>query len=461
MGNSGIRFISKMTNEKDAGPLKRYDLKPEHFESDEEREWVRYIMEYAKRNRGRAPSAEEMAAEFGNTFADAYVADVPATFESLAREIKSDWAEREFVRCMKGAGSVFRYNELFEKYRGVDLVKKLADHLERIIAEGDLTMQIGHTLGQLSELAKREYIEREEGKSFKCWGTPFESLNKEIGGLYTGGCYGVLAESGRGKSYLICKFADSLLRQGATILWKSYELEWYVIVSRLASIATAVDGAFVDQETKQKIGIANRAILRGDLDPASRKTFFDLMDRLEEYYPGRLFLQAKMDEHITYTLDDLERELSLYPEIDVLIVDPFENFEDVYAGRNVNKVAGGAAAAAAKRFENIVAKHKVVGIYAVQAELEYTKEEKEKIRAGMRELKLPTRDQVKTTKQLLNIATNLFSFDNVNGHARIGTDKGRHGGEGFYVDLIANLDHGVLEEPPGGERVRDQFTDIF
>jgi hypothetical protein len=156
----------------------------------------------------------------------------------------------------------------------------------------------------------------------------------------------------------------------------------------------------------------------------------------------------------------LEQELRSNPDIDIVVVDPFNNVSDVY-GRNVNKTAGGAAEQAARRFEQIIGQFDVVGLTTVQATVENTQKDKEKIRAGKRELKLPTRDQVKTTKAILEVSSNLFSFDNVDGVARIGTEKGRNGGEGFYVDLIAMLDYGVLREAPSGEAVRQQFTNVF
>src|SRR5699024_511899 len=139
------------------------------------------------------------------------------------------------------------------------------------------------------------------------------------------------------------------------------------------------------------------------------------------------------DSSLTRTLDELEGELS-QGGIDVVVLDPFYGLSDVY-GRNVNKTAGGAAEYAATRFENIVGDNDVVGIYAVQA----TVEKKETDEDGNRELDPPTRDQVKTSKRLLDIATVLFSFDSLEkeGRAMLGIEKGRSGGEDFKLELTA------------------------
>src|SRR5690606_32850890 len=158
-----------------------------------------------------------------------------------------------------------------------------------------------------------------------------------------------------------------------------------------------------------------------------------LVREINEYHPGNLILQAKSDHELTRSLSEVEAELTAnpsidevvidphnnssdvygcienryageaaeqtaprYENIDVVVIDPFNNISDVY-GRNANRTAGGAAEQAARRFEQIVGEFDVVGLTTVQATVENTQKDKEKIREGKRELKLPTRDQVKTT----------------------------------------------------------------
>ena len=166
-----------------------------------------------------------------------------------------------------------------------------------------------------------------------------------------------------------------------------------------------------------------------------------------------MYLQAKSDESLTRTLDELESELSR-ADVDVVVLDPFYGITDVY-GRNQNRTTGGAAEQAATRFENIIGDNDVVGIYAVQA----TVEKKITDDDGRRELNLPTRDQVKTSKRLLDIATNLISFDSLEneGRALLGIEKGRNGGEDFRLELTALFDYGVLEELATGEGALEGF----
>lgn len=421
MSTAGMRLISKVSDLGDAGVFKRFALRPYHFATELERNLVKYIEEYGHRNAGKAPIPEELGAEFGE-FADEYFPNVPASFDSLAEEIKSEWAERDLIQFLR------EYPRLAEKHRGTDLIKAIREQLEAIEREATTQKKIGYTLADLGRMGREEYERRKDGKSFKIWNTPFPTLTEGIGGLHSGDVYGIIAESGRGKSYLCIAFVDELLRQGATVLIKSFELKWYTFFSRLISIATARDELFYDDRVNQKVGIKIRGILNGKLEAAEESAYYDMLEMLSDYYPGEIILQAKSDDHLTRSLADLDRELSANPSIDVVVMDPFNNISDVYQGRNANKTAGGAAEYAARRFEQIIGEHDVVGIFTIQATIENSKLDKEKIREGNRELKLPTRDQVKTTKAALEIVSNLFSFDNVNGNARIGTEKGRNGG---------------------------------
>jgi hypothetical protein len=455
MSTAGMRMISKVSDLGDAKVFKRFSLSADYFATELERKLVNYIEAYGERNAGKAPSPEELGAEFPE-FADEYFPNVPASFEALAEEVKNDWAEREQIRFFRE-----NYARLAEKMRGTDLVKAVREHLEQIESAATTKKKIGYTLAELGQMGREEYERRKSGKSFKVWKTPFPSLDEGITGLFSGDVYGIIAESGRGKSYLTIAFIDELLRQGATVLFKSYELKWYTVFSRLISIATARDELFFDERVNQKVGIKIRGILAGKLDEQEEAAYFEIAEKLDEYYPGKLILQAKSDDHLTRSLADLDRELTANPDIDVVVIDPFNNLSDVYDGRNTNKTTGGAAEYAARWFERIIGEHDVVGLFTIQATIETSAKEKEQVREGNREIKLPTRDQVKTTKAALEIVSNLFSFDNVNGNARIGTEKGRNGGEGVTVDLIALLDCGVIREVPSGDDVSNQFVDIF
>ncbi|WP_163093816.1 DNA helicase [Bacillus velezensis] len=459
--NYGTLLISKAIEANDPNALLRFNVSEADFQTQGERKAFRYVMDYAEKYRGQAPTAEMVAHEVPEFQPDF---SIEASYEHLAKNLKDRAAEREFIELMNGRIDPETNRQVQEpqlEKRFIEAQKSgdmgkffewLTGQAESLKIRTNVRNSVGRTLADIKESFRDEYMKREEGRSFRIYKTPFETLNKEITGWFTGDIYGIMGESGRGKTYLVCLILDSLLRQGANCLVKSFEVKEYVFIARLISIATAVDGLLLDK-IGRKVGLPNKAILSGKLEDVVREKFFEVLDVLDSYYPGTLYFQGKSGRELTRTLSDLERELS-GGKIDVVFLDPFYGLTDVY-GKNVNKTAGGAAEYAATRFENIIGDSDVVGFYTVQASVD----KKEVGEDGVRELRIPTRDKVKTTSRLLDIATNLIGFDSVakEGIAGIGIEKGRNGGEDFMLELLALFDYGVLREFPRGEAAAAQF----
>lgn len=442
-------LFSKLIDANDVAVLSRYQITERDLPTEGDRQVLRFITEYSDTNRGAAPSYAEVTAQCPDFTYTPLVGD---SYEYLAKEIKKHSAKVQFAELVNG-----KLGEHFETVGQKDIYQTLEwlkTNIDSIIINTDANTRsnIGKTFDEIKESVKAEYLKREAGKSAKRWDTPFESLTDEISGWFSGDIYGVIGESGRGKSYLMAKIIDSLLRQGANVLWKSYEVKEFISIARLVSIATAVDELLLD-ELGRKVGIPNRQILTGKLDDVVREQFLTVIETLDSYYPGKLYFQGKSDAELTRTLNDLERELAT-GMVDAVVLDPFYGLADVY-GKNVNKTSGGAAEFAATRFENIIGDYDVVGFYTVQA----TVEKKQTDESGARELRVPTRDKVKTTARLLDIATNLIGFDSVakEGIAGLGIEKGRNGGEDFFLELMALFDYGVLKEFPSGEAISNQF----
>ncbi|EME76178.1 replicative DNA helicase [Bacillus sonorensis] len=444
--NYGVLMLSKVIEQNDPNALLRFNITAEDLPTEGERKALRYITEYAEKHGGQAPTAEMLAHEVPDFEPDF---NIEASYEYLAEKLRKQAALREFVDIAE--------KELPDRFSQAqdnpeELFSWLTEKVESLKIRTNVRSSIGRTLSEIKESFRDEYKKREEGKSFRIYKTPFPTLDNEISGWFTGDIYGIMGESGRGKTYLVCRILDSLLRQGANCLVKSFEVKEYTFISRLISIATAVDEVLID-ELGRKVGIPNKAILSGKLDDVVREKFFEVLELLDSYYPGTLYFQGKSGRELTRSLADLERELST-GKIDAVFLDPFYGLSDVY-GKNVNKTAGGAAEYAATRFENIVGDYDVVGFYTVQA----TVDKKEVSEDGVRELRIPTREKVKTTSRLLDIATNLIGFDSVSkeGIAGIGIEKGRNGGEDFMLELVALFDYGVLREFPKGESAAEQF----
>lgn len=447
MSNYTEMLLSRVIDQGDITAISRYGIEEAHLETKGEKAALQFIRKYADENGGQTPSPEVLAANVADF---TYLPQINDSYEYLAKQIKGR-AAKVNVKDILETSFAEKFAQVTD---GNILIDDLISELQQVKIRTSVREVVGKTFDELGADMLREYDSRKEGKSAKLWKTPYKRLNESIGGFYSGDIYGVIAESGRGKSYLIIRFIHDLLKQGANILVKSYELKAYLWLSRLVSVLTAEEGDILD-ENNRKVGLPNKQILSGRLDEHTEEYFKNVVAKLNTYYPGTLYLQAKGDKDLTRSLKDLDSELYQRPEIDVVVVDPFYGLDDVY-GRNSNRTAGGAAEQASRYFEQVVGKHDVVGMYAVQATVEKKQRDEDE---GVRELKLPTRDQVKTSKALLEIATILFSFDNDgDGQAQLGIEKGRNGGEDVIVDLIALLDYGVLRELETGQAAASQFS---
>jgi replicative DNA helicase len=433
--NFGELLLSKVVEKNDHKALQIYGIKRHHFQTKVEKAAYDFITNYIEKN-GNAQTIVHWSEMYRKTLR---IPDIRNSFEFLASELKSIARKYKLQNVIET-----QLTGKFEELSGPDFLKWLKTTAESIEEDTGIVKGIGKSIVEMQSEMKDEYEQRKAGKNFKTYKTPFPMINKEIGGLSVTDIYGVFAESGRGKSYLMIVLIDELLRQGANVLVKSYELRAYTWLSRLLSIITAREG-LITNEHEEKIGLANKKILSAKLEGDEELYFLHTLSKLNEYYPGKLTLQAKGDKELSRTLDDLERELIQHPEIDVVVLDPFYGLSDVTNGRNANKTAGGAAEGAARRFEVLVGEHQVIGLYAVQATIEKAKNEE-----GKRELKMPKRDQIKTTKALLDICTVLFGWDSADGLGLLGIEKGRNGGEDVAVELIAMMDHGVIREPGEG-----------
>src|SRR5699024_11910112 len=126
--------------------------------------------------------------------------DVCSSDLYLARNIKDFSAQKAVVDWFETGEFERKLNEL----GGKEFVEKwLPSALESVKIRTDVREHVGKTLDDIGKSMKDEYLKRELGESFKLWKTPFNLLDKEISGLFSGDVYGIIAESGRGKTYLI------------------------------------------------------------------------------------------------------------------------------------------------------------------------------------------------------------------------------------------------------------------
>src|SRR5690606_34271674 len=125
-------------------------------------------------------------------------------------------------------------------------------------------------------------------------------------------------------------------------------------------------------------------------------------------------------------------------DADVVVIDPFYYLD---YERNDDKTTGGAAAATSRKLRRLAGRTHTTVFAITQAEETQEKKEDD----GTRVLKLPDREAVKKTKQLLEDAYLLIAVDTdyKQGRGLIGLNKGRDGGEGESREILYMPQYGI------------------
>ncbi|QAW23948.1 DNA helicase [Bacillus velezensis] len=461
--NYGTLLISKAIEANDPNALLRFNVSEADFQTQGERKAFRYVMDYAEKYRGQAPTAEMVANEVPDFQPDF---NIEASYDYLAQNLKNQAAERDFIEVVNGKVDPetqkqiksSEFTERFEQAQKTGDMQSFAEWLTSLGESLKMRTNVRNTVGtdikRDIDKFKTEYENRKAGESFRIWRSKFDFVNKAMGGYVSSNVYVIYGKSGRGKSAVSLEEVTNCAMQGANVLIWSMEMGWYEVLVRLyvsisgtMGVTTAtLDG--VDMEA----GFNSRDVRQGKLTDEFEAGFMEFLDRLNEIIPGNITVRAVDDEDFgSRTLRDLKSDI-IETKADVVLVDPFY-YLDYEA--NTSKTAGGDAANTSQKLRRLAGHTKTTIFALTQADEDDEKETED----GARELKLPQRKDVKKTKALLEDAALLIAVDTnaKEGRGLIGLNKGRDGGEGEVAEIIYLPQIGVVKQPEMGAGAADVF----
>jgi replicative DNA helicase len=440
--NYGQMLLSKVIDNNDVNALKRFGIDADHFETAGERETYRFIVDYAERNRGQAPDFRTVVAECQSFD---YQPNVEDSYEFLARQIKDHAAKRMFNDLVASNDLDANFQKDFESF-----AKWLTESLESIKIRTSVRNKIGTDLKTVGEQFLAEYERRKAGDSFRVWKSKFSV----IGNYTSGNMYVVYGKSGRGKSVTSLEDAIEMAMQGANVLIWSMEMSWFEVWVRLFVSMSGRKGLTTAEFNGMDLDAGFNAdeLRKGQLSPEFETAFRFFVDAVNDEIPGNIIVRAvDDDEFVGRSIRDLEADI-LATKADVVIIDPFYYLD---YERNSSKTAGGDAAETSKKLRRLTGRLGVVTIAITQAD----EKQENKDDDGNRELKLPEREDVKKTKQLLEDAYMLIAVDTdyKQGRGLIGINKGRDGGEGTSTEIIYIPQVGVVRELDAAEELAKHF----
>lgn len=457
MSNYGSLLLSKVVDMNEVSALDRHRVTERHFLTETDKKAYAFIKEYARTNRGRAPSYAALV-EAVPQFS--YIPAVEDGYSYLTKRLFHDAAEDEAARFINGdVDDKDKKNPdstlatMFEEYSDnmPVLLEKLQDKFRDIQLGTDVRDKVGIDVKRDVEAFKQEYQNRADGDSHRVW----QSLYPSIGKYTSGNLYVAYGKSGRGKSVTTLADVVYMAMQGAKCLVWGMEMPWFEIMVRIYSVLSAMSGERqvriegVDMDA----GFDTGAMREGALEEDFREQFFAFLDKLNEYIDGEITVRAvDDDDFVDRSLRALESDI-LHLEADVALVDPFYYLD---YERNEDKTTGGAAAATSMKLRKMTGKLKVVMIAITQAD-EKREERKDD---GSRDLSLPHREDVTKTKSLLQDAYILIAIDTdyKQGRGLIANNKGRDGGEGDITEIMYMPQFGVCRPLQGNELSVDEFV---
>jgi hypothetical protein len=451
-------LFSKVIDANDVAILTRYGITERDLPTEGDRQVFRFVTSYADKNRGQAPSYAEVTAQCPDFNYTPMVSD---SYEYLALEIKKHSAKVQFAELVNdkldektGKDIPGLFGKKFEELDGNSFLEWLQSEVESIKLRTSVRSKIGTDVKADAESFLDEYRKRKNGESFKLWQSKFSSINREIGGYYSGNMYTWHGRSGRGKSVFTMEEAIEAAAQGANVLVWAMEMsrfEWmaraYSSISARAGIVNAnIEGV------NYEAGFENRALLTGGLSDEFEAGFEVFLLQLAEgeHLPGNITVRAADDvDFFNRGVKQLEADI-IATKADVVVVDPIYLMD--YEA-NTSKVAGGDVANTSKRIRRLAG---LTGsVIHVITQADEVKDDRDD--DGNRELRAPKRAEIKKTKAVLEDAANVFGIDTLDGAGIIEIGKGRNGGEGTQVEVLYLPNYGIVREVETGEAVASQF----
>lgn len=437
MPNFGESILSKVLDDGNVLPLREHDITTEDFSTETEKEVHEFVMSYASTNRGKTPDYRTVVEKFPDFY---YREGVVDEYRYLVRELKSFTAKRKMAELFAGDGK--NVKSLQERINSTDGNELLYEIMEQMRSISQVTLvrdKVGVDIKNDAGSFKGEYDDRKAGISIRVWHSKFATLNREMGGYYSGNMYSWFGRSGRGKSVFVMEEALESAMQGAVVLVWAMEMGRYEWMARAYSSLSARLGIFHAKLNgiAQDVGFQNRALLSGDLTEEQEEALEQFLLDLNEVMPGTVILRSVDDEDFdNRTLRELESDI-IRTSADVVVIDPFYYLQ---YEKNTSRTAGGDASETSKRMRALAGRTRTVIHVITQSDEDGQQSDDE------RELNPPARSSVKKTKSILEDATNLFSIDTVDGVGVIQIGKGRSGGEGARAEIVYLPNFGIVKE---------------
>lgn len=410
------KLLSKVLDEQNFFILKKFNITESDFilHGDVYTFIEQYVREY-----GQTPDYRTVIEQFGDFD---YMVEVADAFPYLCKELKS---KRGLINSFQ-----FLQNDvpkMFNNGKNKNFVKELHEAVTDMYNASKANSYAGSNYAENGAERKARYLEGKEKRSEVFIPTPYESLNKWLGGGFELTDYVLLqAFSNSGKSWLASDIGVHAWTNKFPVLHYSPEL------------------SLKQQEARNDtlLGHFNNVNIRtGELEDEERYFAF-----LDEFKNNETPYIIKTMEHLPngLSLDVIEADLQQNPNIRMVIIDGFNLMQ-----HGKGKLDRNAMTLTSRKLRQLFGKYQVVGLVVHQVNASEERENKKSKGGEEGGERIPKPASILGFSESIAViqdASHVLSLDAIDGMGALQLVKTRGTGKDNILNLNLNYNLGYIKE---------------
>jgi replicative DNA helicase len=411
------KLLSKMLDERQFYIVYKYGVDVHDFENHSD--VFQFIHDYVK-SEGLTPDFRTVVEKFEEF---EYEPDVADTFKYLCKQLKARTGKRLAFEMLQ-----HRAKQAYKTMAGDEFVSWLASESKKIEQQTSIDYEAGTNYATNGEERLSLYEEAKNPENHVLIPTPFNVMNDIIGGGWELGEYlMLLAFTNVGKSWYASKMGLHAWQSGFGVLHYSPELTKRQQLFRLDTLAGQFD---------------NQKLRRGKL--GERENSFKKF--LQDFNPDKqtvpYIVKTMEDLPVGLSLDVLEADLQMNPEVKFVIIDGFNLMVHEKADSTRNKMT-----ATSRRLRQIFGKYKVTGLIVHQTSAQSQKEKAKEDEDGMRIISPPELTDFSETSATIQDSSMVMTLDAYDGIAKLAIKKAREPRAiGKIIECVADFNNGIIKE---------------
>ena len=408
------QLLSKVIDEDKFYEMQRYNVTAADFPTLGS--VYEFVRDYVKES-GSTPDYRTVVAKFEDFD---YYPEVTDSYKYLCTRMKSTTAKRQAFELLQQQAP-----DKFKQMQGTEFVKWLQSETERIARQADQATALGANFATNGAERAEWYDDARDNRSYQFIPTPYRSRTEALGGGFELSDYILLmAFTNRGKSWLASDIGLAAWRASFGVMHYSPELSQRQQSLRIDTLNGHFD---------------NVQLRRGNLDNESEyKTY------LTQFAPDKqdtpYIIKTMEDLPNGLTLDVIEADLQMHPNIKMVIIDGFNLMSHGKGGNSRDGMT-----TTSRKLRQLFGRYGVAGIVVHQSPGS-AERDKAKGEEGTRLVSPPKLTDYSETIAVIQDAATVLTFDQANGIGKLSVEKAREPSVGTEIELSCNFNLGYLAE---------------